>query len=97
LPKNLPGAWVKAEQSAGCQGTLAVNRMTNRDRMIKLTPPEVTALKELAAAGPRGRTSTTVRADLARLIQAHYVIERSEKTDTVIYVITDLGRRAQAD
>ena len=29
------------------------------DRMIKLTPSEVTALKELAAAGPRGRKSRT--------------------------------------
>ena len=27
------------------------------DRMIKLTPSEVTALKELATAGPRGRKS----------------------------------------
>jgi hypothetical protein len=71
--------------------------MVNWDRMIKLTPREVTALKELAAAGPRGRTSRAVRRDLARLIQAHYVIERSAKTDTVIYVITDLGRRALAD
>jgi hypothetical protein len=79
------------------KGVLAVNRMINRDRMIKLTPGEVTALKELAAAGPRGRTSRAVRRDLARLIQAHYVIERSAKTDTVIYVITDLGRRALAD
>jgi hypothetical protein len=65
--------------------------------MIKLIPREVMALKELAAAGPRGRTSRAVRRDLARLIQAHYVIERSAKTDTVIYVITDLGRRALAD
>jgi hypothetical protein len=30
--------------------------MVNWDRMIKLTPREVTALKKLAAAGPRGRT-----------------------------------------
>jgi hypothetical protein len=71
--------------------------MVNWDRMIKLTPREVTALKELAAAGPRGRTSRAVRRDLARLIQAHYVIEQSANTDTVIYVITDLGRRVLAN
>ena len=39
--------------------------MVNWDRIIKLTPREVTALKELAAAGPRGRTSRAVRRDLA--------------------------------
>ena len=44
--------------------------------MIKLTPSEVTALKELAAAGPRGRKSRAVRRDLARLIQARYVTEQ---------------------
>ena len=67
------------------------------DRMIKLTPSEVTALKQLAAAGPRGRKSRTVRRDLARLIRAHYVTEQSASTDTVVYVITDLGRRALAN
>jgi hypothetical protein len=70
------------------------NRMINRDPVIKLIPNEVTALKELAAAGPRGRTSRAVRRDLARLIQAHYVLERSASMDAVVYVITDLGRRA---
>jgi len=66
------------------------------DRMIKLTPSEVTALKELAAAGPRGRKSRAVRSDLARLIRAHYVTEQSASMDTVVYVITDHGRRALA-
>ena len=79
------------------KGVLAVNRMINWDRTIKLTPGELTALKELAAAGPRGRKSRAVRRDLARLIQAHYVIEQSANTDTVVYVITDLGRRALAN
>jgi hypothetical protein len=64
--------------------------------MIKLTASEVTALKELAAAGPRGRKSR-VRRDLARLIRAHYVTEQSASRDTVVYVITDLGRRALAN
>jgi hypothetical protein len=68
--------------------------MINRDPVIKLIPSEVTALKELAAAGPRGRTGRAVRRDLARLIQAHYVLERSASMDAVVYVITDLGRRA---
>jgi hypothetical protein len=54
--------------------------------MIKLTPSEVTALKELVAAGPRGRKSRAVRRDLARLIRAHYVTEQSASMDTVIYV-----------
>jgi hypothetical protein len=53
--------------------------------MIKLTPSEVTALKELAAAGPRGRKSRAVRSDLARLIRAHYVTEQSASMDTVVY------------
>jgi hypothetical protein len=64
---------------------------------VELTPGEVTALKELAAAGPRGRKSREVRRDLARLIRAHYVTEQSASTDTVVYVITDLGRRALAN
>ena len=68
--------------------------MINWDRMINITPSEVKPLKELAAAGPHGRKSRAVRRDLARLIQAHYVIEQSASMDTVIYVITDLGRRA---
>jgi len=72
---------------------------TAMDHMIKieLTPSEVTALKELAAAGPRGRKSRAVRRDLARLIRAHYVTEQSASMDTVVYVITDHGRRALAN
>jgi hypothetical protein len=65
--------------------------------MINLTPSEATALKELAAAGPRGRKAKAVRRDLARLIQAHYVTEQSASMDMVTYVITDLGRRALAN
>ena len=61
---------------------------------VELTPSELTALKELAAAGPRGRKSRAVRRDLARLIHAHYVTEQSASMDAVVYVITDVGRRA---
>ena len=64
---------------------------------VELTPSEVTALKELVAAGPRGRKSRAVRRDLARLIRAHYVTEQSASMDTVIYAITDHGRRALAN
>jgi|SRR5689334_10033295 hypothetical protein len=72
---------------------------TAMDHMIKieLTPSEATALKELAAAGPRGRKSRAVRHDLARLIRAHYVTEQSASIDTAVYVITDCGRRALAN
>jgi hypothetical protein len=64
---------------------------------VELTPSEVTALKELAAAGPRGRKSRAVRRDLARLIQARYVTAQLESMDTVVYAITDHGRRALAN
>jgi hypothetical protein len=64
---------------------------------IELTPGELTALKELAAAGARGRKSRAVRPDLARLIRAQYVTEQSASMDTVVYVITDHGRRALAN
>jgi len=83
---------VKKRMSSAAGG-----RMINSDHMIELTPIELTALKELAAAGPRGRKSRAVRRDLARLIRAHYVTEQSASMDTVIYVITDLGRRALAN
>jgi hypothetical protein len=79
------------------KGVLGPKGMINWDRMMELTPTEVMALKELAAAGPRGRTSRAVRRDLARLIQAHYVIEQSANMDSVVYRITDLGRRALAN
>jgi hypothetical protein len=83
--------------SARSGGSSAFPLGTARDRMIKLTPGEVTALKELAAAGPRGRKSRAVRRDLARLIRAHYVTEQSASMDAVIYAITDHGRRALAN
>jgi len=62
--------------------------------MIQLTPAEATALKELAVAGPRGRTSRAIRPDLARLIQVRYVSEQSSSMDTMVYQITNRGRRA---
>jgi hypothetical protein len=53
---------------------------------VELTPSEVTALKELAAAGPRGRKSRAVRRDLARLIQARYVTPWSMRSLTMAVV-----------
>ena len=94
------GTWrvgIKKRMSpaAGAQSRIMIHGPKNDGtHMIELRPIELTALKELAAAGPRGRKSRAVRRDLARLIRAHYVTEQSASMVTVIYVITDLGRRA---
>ena len=64
--------------------------------MISAT--ELELMKELAAAGSRGRIMpTTSRSGLARMVQMHYVTARQISPDTVQYVITDRGRRALAD
>ena len=64
----------------------------------RLSATELELMKELAAAGPRGRTMpTTSRSGLARMIEMHYVTARTISPDTVLYVITDRGRRALAD
>jgi DNA-binding PadR family transcriptional regulator len=65
---------------------------------MELTIDEIAALDELAAAGTRGRTSSGLksRAGLSRLVKAGYVLEESASLDTVVYVITDLGRAALA-
>ena len=60
---------------------------------FSLTTAEIVILKQLAATGNCGRTSTAVIGGLSRLVQAGYV--RSASMDRV--VITDLGRRALAD
>ena len=51
----------------------------------------------IAMAGGRPRTIKAVRSDLSRLVKVRYVIEQSASMDTVVYVMTDLGRRALAD
>jgi len=63
---------------------------------ISLTTDEVSYLKELVAAGVRGRTisAPTPRHGLERLVQNGYVVDRAISMDTVHYLITDLGRRA---
>jgi len=64
----------------------------------QLSATELELMKELAAAGRRGRTvPTTSRSGLTRLVEMHYVTARPINPDTVLYVITDRGRRALAD
>jgi hypothetical protein len=65
---------------------------------MRLTATELELMKELTAAGPRGRTMpTTSRSGLPRMVEMHYVTARQISPDTVLYVITDRGRRALAD
>jgi DNA-binding MarR family transcriptional regulator len=66
---------------------------------ISLTTEEIKYLKELVAAGERGRTiaATSRREVLKRLVEAGYVVSEPISTDTVRYIITDQGRRALAD
>jgi DNA-binding MarR family transcriptional regulator len=65
---------------------------------ISLTVEEVKYLKELVAAGERGRTiaaaATSRREVLKRLVEARYVVSRPISKDTVHYMITDQGREA---
>jgi hypothetical protein len=64
----------------------------------RLSATELELMKELAAAGRRGRTvPTTSRSGLARMLAMRYVTERSISPDAVLYVITDRGRRVLAD
>jgi len=65
---------------------------------LKLTPKEIDLLKQLATAGKGGRTITapTPRSGLTRLVEAGYVVDRATSMDSVLYVITDLGRNALA-
>ena len=68
---------------------------------ISMTIEEVKYLKELVAAGERGRTiaaaATSRREILKRLVEARYVVSRPVSKDTVHYVITEQGRQALGD
>jgi len=66
---------------------------------ISLTRDEVKYLKELVAAGERGRTinAPTPRDGLERLVQASYVVARAISTDAMHYLITNHGRKALGD
>jgi hypothetical protein len=65
---------------------------------ISLTTKEIGFLKQLEAAGVRGRTisAPTPRAGLGRLVDAGYVTDRAVSMDVVLYTITDRGRAALA-
>ena len=66
---------------------------------ISLTTEEVNYLKELVAAGERGRTiaAPSRREGLKRLVGAGYVVSRPMSYHTVHYMITEEGRRALGD
>ena len=55
-------------------------------------------MKELAAAGRRGRVvPAAVSSGLVRLVDRHYVKAKPISPHMILYVITDRGRRALAD
>jgi hypothetical protein len=66
---------------------------------ISLTTEEVKYLKELVAAGERGRTIAARRRrdGLKRLVALGYVVSRPMSMHTVHYLITDEGRKALGD
>jgi hypothetical protein len=61
---------------------------------IVLTAEEIKYLKQLSAAGQRGRTisAPTLRSGLKRLVKAKFVVGRAVSLDAGHYVITDSGR-----
>jgi hypothetical protein len=59
-----------------------------------LTDDEIRLLKELKAAGSRGRLVPQAPLVLARLMRAAYVKRRAIKASADRYVITDLGAAA---
>jgi hypothetical protein len=63
---------------------------------IILTTEEVKYLKELVAAGERGRTIAAPRRreGLKRLVEVGYVVSRSMSMHVAHYLITDKGRKA---
>jgi len=72
--------------------------MRRDNTCISLTAQEIGYLKELCAAGDRGRTVTapTLRNGLDRLVSAGYVNDHAINMKAVIYTITEHGRRALA-
>ena len=63
-----------------------------------MSPRELELMKELAAAGRRGRTVPAAnRSGLARMIDKRYVKTRLIGVHGVRYVITHRGRQALAD
>jgi hypothetical protein len=70
---------VLAGQIMGLSGPLSDNKLR--------------LLKELAAAGPRGRIKAS-RRGFVRLVKLRYVQERPAGVDMFLYVLTHRGRRA---
>jgi hypothetical protein len=64
-----------------------------------LTTEEIKCLKELVAAGERGRTIAALsrREGLKRLVEAGYVVSRPISYHTLHYMITEKGRTALGD
>ena len=65
---------------------------------IILTREELKHLELLAEADSNGLTisAPTPRGGLQRLVDAGYVTDRAISLDTVLYVITELGRKTLA-
>jgi hypothetical protein len=62
---------------------------------VGLTPNE---LQEFAAAGRRGRiVNAGSRSGLTNIIAKRYITERAVSAYSVLYVITDRGRRVLAE
>jgi hypothetical protein len=61
----------------------------------RLTDQEIALLKQLVAAGDKGRTiGASAHQDLARLILEGYVMAQRISPSTLLYVITVAGRNA---
>jgi hypothetical protein len=87
---------------AGQLSAFALKRLARQNAAympISLTTEEVKYLKELVAAGERGRTVAARRPQegLKRLVALGYVVSRPTSIDTVHYLITDEGRKALRD
>jgi hypothetical protein len=72
--------------------------MFRNETPITLTAQEIGHLKELFAAGDRGRTvsAPTPRNGLHRLIDAGYVNDHAISMEAAVYTITKRGRRVLA-
>jgi hypothetical protein len=66
---------------------------------MTLTPEEIRHLERLAVTGERGRIigGLTSHSIMKRLVEARYVTDHAVSMDAVLYVITDLGRKALED
>jgi hypothetical protein len=75
------------------------NRVMLASMSTSLTTEEIKYLKELVAAGERGRTigALSRREGLKRLVEAGYVVSRPISYHAVHYMITEKGRTALGD